>query len=95
MHGFLGMYGAKKILEWSASPDEALRVAIKLNDKYELDGRDPSGYVGKYGDNCCMHLTLFCRLYVVYMWTPRPGLGREICLWEGPLHELQWLQEEI
>lgn len=40
------MYWAKKILEWSPSPEEALRVAIHLNDKYELDGRDPNGYVG-------------------------------------------------
>ena len=40
------MYWAKKILEWTSSPQEALRIAIKLNDKYELDGRDPSGYVG-------------------------------------------------
>eukprot|EP00596_Hydrurales_sp_CCMP1899_P002020 CAMPEP_0119053944 /NCGR_PEP_ID=MMETSP1177-20130426/74747_1 /TAXON_ID=2985 /ORGANISM="Ochromonas sp, Strain CCMP1899" /LENGTH=508 /DNA_ID=CAMNT_0007034029 /DNA_START=134 /DNA_END=1660 /DNA_ORIENTATION=- len=46
MHGFLRMYWAKKILEWSPSPEEALRVAIYLNDKYELDGRDPNGYVG-------------------------------------------------
>ena len=42
------MYWAKKILEWSSSPQEALRIAIKLNDRYELDGRDPSGYVGKF-----------------------------------------------
>lgn len=46
MHGFLRMYWAKKILEWTDSPEEALSVAIYLNDKYELDGRDPSGYVG-------------------------------------------------
>ncbi len=46
MHGFMRMYWAKKILEWSSSPEEALRVAIHLNDKYELDGRDPNGYVG-------------------------------------------------
>ena len=46
MHGFMRMYWAKKILEWSATPAEALATAIYLNDKYELDGRDPSGYVG-------------------------------------------------
>eukprot|EP01036_Dinobryon_divergens_P022679 gene22679-30961_t len=46
MHGFLRMYWAKKILEWSSSPQEALATAIFLNDKYELDGRDPNGYVG-------------------------------------------------
>ena len=47
MHGFLRMYWAKKILEWSVSPQKALEIAIYLNDKYELDGRDPNGYVGK------------------------------------------------
>jgi deoxyribodipyrimidine photo-lyase len=46
MHGYMRMYWAKKILEWTASPEEALKIAIYLNDKYELDGRDPNGYVG-------------------------------------------------
>lgn len=46
MHGFCRMYWAKKILEWSASPQEAFEFAVKQNDKYSLDGRDPNGYVG-------------------------------------------------
>lgn len=46
MHGYMRMYWAKKILEWSPSPQEAMRTAIYLNDKYELDGRDPNGYTG-------------------------------------------------
>ena len=46
MHGFMRMYWAKKIMEWTESPDQALEFAIYLNDKYQLDGRDPSGYVG-------------------------------------------------
>ncbi len=46
LHGYMRMYWAKKILEWSKSPEEALRIAIYLNDKYELDGRDPNGYAG-------------------------------------------------
>ncbi len=46
MHGYLRMYWAKKILEWTESPDDALRAAILLNDRYELDGRDPNGYTG-------------------------------------------------
>lgn len=50
MHGFLRMYWAKKILEWTRSPEEALQFAIYLNDRYELDGRDPNGYVGKQQD---------------------------------------------
>lgn len=46
MHGYMRMYWAKKILEWTPSPEEALSTAIYLNDKYELDGRDPNGYAG-------------------------------------------------
>jgi deoxyribodipyrimidine photo-lyase len=46
MHGFMRMYWAKKILEWTASPEDAMEMAIYLNDKYELDGRDPNGYAG-------------------------------------------------
>jgi deoxyribodipyrimidine photo-lyase len=46
MHGYMRMYWAKKILEWSESPDDAQKICIFLNDKYELDGRDPNGYVG-------------------------------------------------
>lgn len=37
---------AKKILEWTETPEEALEYSVYLNDKYELDGRDPNGYVG-------------------------------------------------
>jgi deoxyribodipyrimidine photo-lyase len=46
MHGYVRMYWAKKILEWSKTPQEAIKTAIYLNDKYELDGQDPNGYVG-------------------------------------------------
>ncbi|MGA2099978.1 MAG: deoxyribodipyrimidine photo-lyase [Candidatus Sulfotelmatobacter sp.] len=46
MHNYVRMYWAKKILEWSRTPAEAHRIAVYLNDKYELDGRDPNGYAG-------------------------------------------------
>ncbi len=46
MHGYMRMYWAKKILEWTESPEEALRTAVLLNDRYQLDGRDPNGYAG-------------------------------------------------
>lgn len=46
MHGYMRMYWAKKILEWTSSPEEAQEIAIYLNDLYELDGRDPNGYTG-------------------------------------------------
>ncbi|MBV5319166.1 MAG: deoxyribodipyrimidine photo-lyase [Desulfobulbaceae bacterium] len=46
LHGFLRMYWAKKILEWTPDPETALEYAITLNDRYSLDGRDPNGYTG-------------------------------------------------
>jgi deoxyribodipyrimidine photo-lyase len=46
MHGYMRMYWGKKILEWTESPEEAIKIAIYLNDRYELDGRDTNGYAG-------------------------------------------------
>ncbi|NTW69753.1 MAG: deoxyribodipyrimidine photo-lyase [Chlorobiaceae bacterium] len=46
IHGYMRMYWAKKILEWSESPEQAFKTAIYLNDRYALDGRDPNGYTG-------------------------------------------------
>ncbi len=46
MHNFMRMYWGKKILEWSATPEEAFETALALNNRYELDGRDPNGYAG-------------------------------------------------
>lgn len=46
MHGYMRMYWAKKILEWTPTPEHALAYAIQLNDTYSLDGRNPNGYAG-------------------------------------------------
>lgn len=46
MHGYMRMYWGKKIIEWSKTPQKAFQTMIYLNDKYELDGRDPNGYCG-------------------------------------------------
>lgn len=46
MHNYMRMYWGKKILEWSRTPAEAFHSAVRLNDKYEIDGRDPNGYAG-------------------------------------------------
>lgn len=46
MHNVMRMYWAKKILEWSPTPELAYEYAVLLNDRYELDGRDPNGYAG-------------------------------------------------
>jgi deoxyribodipyrimidine photo-lyase len=46
MHNYMRMYWAKKIVEWTPNAGIAMKVAIHLNDKYFLDGRDPNGYAG-------------------------------------------------
>jgi deoxyribodipyrimidine photo-lyase len=46
MHNYLRMYWAKKILEWTPDAATAVQYCVYLNDKYELDGRDPGGYAG-------------------------------------------------
>jgi len=46
MQGYMRMYWGKKILEWSPSPQEAYATALALNNRYEIDGRDPNGYAG-------------------------------------------------
>lgn len=67
MHGYMRMYWAKKILEWSESPEEAMRIAIYLNDKYSLDGRDPNGYTGVAWSIGGIHDRA---------WTERPVFGK-------------------
>ena len=46
MHNYMRMYWAKKILEWAPEPTTAFDWAVRLNDRHELDGRDPNGYAG-------------------------------------------------
>ena len=46
IHNYLRMLWGKKILEWSATPRDALAVMIELNNKYALDGRNPNSYSG-------------------------------------------------
>ncbi|XP_030608569.1 CPD photolyase isoform X2 [Archocentrus centrarchus] len=67
MHGFLRMYWAKKILEWTSSPQEALSIALYLNDRYELDGQDPNGFVGCMWSICGIH---------DQGWAERPVFGK-------------------
>lgn len=55
IHGYMRMYWAKKILEWTETPDQALNFAIYLNDKYSIDGHDPNGYVGILWSICGVH----------------------------------------
>lgn len=46
IHGYLRMLWGKKIIEWSRTPEEALRTMLRLHDVYAIDGRDPNTYAG-------------------------------------------------
>ena len=46
IHNYLRMLWGKKILEWTASPQEALDIMVELNNRYALDGQDPNSYSG-------------------------------------------------
>jgi len=46
MHGYMRMYWGKKIIEWTKKPKDAYNIAVYLNNKYEIDGRDPNGFAG-------------------------------------------------
>jgi deoxyribodipyrimidine photo-lyase len=71
MHGYLRMYWAKKILEWSGDAAEAMATAIALNDKYQLDGRDANGYAGIAWSMGGVHDR---------PWPPRPIFGNVRCM---------------
>ena len=44
MHNYMRMYWGKKILEWSPTPEHAFETALRLNNKYFVDGRDPNSF---------------------------------------------------
>lgn len=46
IHGYLRMYWAKKIAQWSNSTPNGLKIAMYLNDKYALDSPSANGYTG-------------------------------------------------
>jgi deoxyribodipyrimidine photo-lyase len=74
MHGYLRMYWAKKILEWSPTPEEAFAAAVELNDRYQLDGRDPNGYAGIAWSVAGVHDR---------PWPERPIFGKIRCMTLG------------
>lgn len=55
MHGYMRMYWAKKVLEWTESPEVAIEILIDLNDRYSIDGGDPNGYTGIMWSVCGVH----------------------------------------
>ena len=63
--GYQRMYWGKKIIEWSATHQDALDTMIYLNDRYALDGRDPNTYTN----------ILWCFGLHDRPWTERPIFG--------------------
>ena len=47
-HNYMRMLWGKKILEWSATPREALATMIHIMNRWSLDGRDPNSYAGYF-----------------------------------------------
>jgi deoxyribodipyrimidine photo-lyase len=65
IHNYVRMYWGKKILEWSATVEDARRVMVDLHDRYALDGRDPNTYAS----------ILWCLGLHDRPWGERPVLG--------------------
>ncbi len=55
IHSYLRMYWAKKLLEWTKTPQDAIDAAIYLNDKYGFDAPSANGYVGIMWSICGLH----------------------------------------
>lgn len=91
MHGYMRMYWAKKILEWSTSPIEAIDIASRLNDFYSWDGGDPNGYVGILWSIAGLHdRPWFDRpVYGVVRYMNYNGLKRKFDI---AAYETKWLQ---
>ncbi|CAG9581750.1 unnamed protein product [Danaus chrysippus] len=102
MHGFLRMYWCKKILEWTSSPEDALKYAIYLNDHYSVDGRDPSGYVGCMWSICGVHdqgwaeRTVFGKIrFMNYEGCKRKfNVPAFVCRYGGKVHKYNNLMEK-
>ena len=88
MHGFMRMYWAKKILEWTETPEIALRTAQYLNDRYALDGKGTrraqafffiDTFAYSYAANQIRPFVLGIRSQwfrwscLVHFWSPRSG----------------------
>ncbi len=46
MHNYMRMYWGKRLLAWFKSPEDVYQILIYLNNRYELDGRDPNAFAG-------------------------------------------------
>jgi deoxyribodipyrimidine photo-lyase len=92
IHGYYRMYWGKKIVEWSASPEEALATMIHLHDRYALDGQDPNTYA-----NILWCFGLHDRpwgerpVFGTVRWMSREGMNRKTDV-KAYLKEIEYLE---
>lgn len=65
IHGYYRMYWGKKMIEWSASYQDAHDAMLRIHDRYALDGRDPNTYAN----------VLWCFGLHDRAWKERPVFG--------------------
>ncbi len=81
IHGYYRMYWGKKIIEWSATCQDALDTMIYLHDRYALDGRNPNTYTG----------ILWCFGLHDRPWTERPIFGQiRYMSYDGMRRKTDW-----
>lgn len=96
MHGFLRMYWAKKILEWTSSPEEALSIALYLNDRYSLDGQDPNGFVGEDARHILTLRRSFNVLGLTHSCFSPLRIPAAGCMWSiCGIHDQGWKEREV
>ena len=66
IHNYMRMYWGKRLIEWTRSGGEAFRIALYLNNKYAIDGRDPNSFAG----------VAWCFGRHDRAWPPRPVFGK-------------------
>lgn len=102
------MYWAKKILEWTSGPEEAIATSIYLNDKvirldsdvlmlfiFRVNLIQSNGHFCFAVSNRRQGSKWLCWVHVVNMWSARPGVERATSFWENKIYELRWVQEKI
>jgi deoxyribodipyrimidine photo-lyase len=79
LHNRMRMYWGKRILDWTNTPEYAYRVALDLNNRHFLDGRDPNSYAN-VGWLFGLHDQAFAERPVIGKVRPmtRSGLQRKI-----------------
>ena len=85
LHNQMRMYWGKKILEWTPDPEVAHASALALNNRYLLDGRDPSSFA-----NVAWIFGLHDR-----PWPERPVFGTVRCMTASGLERKSAIRDYV